>query len=81
MMTGVYACGGGAFCVLTLVILATLSLSAISDFKNIAVWGDSHVPLDVSGTESSETETSHTIMIMMNSMAAMGSTATPISSQ
>jgi len=58
MMTRVYACGGGAFCVLALVILATLSLST-SDFKNVAVWEDGHVPLDVSGTENSETETSH----------------------
>lgn len=55
MMTGVYACSGGAFCVLALVILATLSLSTISDFKNVAVWEDGHGPLDVSGTESSET--------------------------
>lgn len=62
-------------------ILATLSLSTISDFKNIAVWEDGHVPLDVSGTESSETETSHTIMILINSTAAMNSTAVPISSQ
>jgi len=45
------------------------------------VWEDGHVPLDVSGTESSETETSHTIMILMNSMAAMNSTAAAISSQ
>jgi len=81
MMTGVYACGGGAFCVLALAILATLSLSTISDFKNIAVWEDGHVPLDLSGTESSETETSHTIMILINSTAAMDSTAAPISSQ
>jgi len=75
MMIRVYAYGGGAFCVLALVILATLSLSAISDFKNIAVWEDGHVPLDVSGTESSETETSHTTVILMSSTAA------PINSQ
>lgn len=81
MMTRVYACRGGAFCVLALVILAILSLSTISDFKNIAVWEDGHVPLDVSGTESSETETSHTTMILMNSMATMNSTAVSISSQ
>lgn len=81
MMTRVYAFSGIAFCVLALVILAILSLSTISDFKNIAVWEDGHIPLDVSGTESSETETSHTIMILMNSTAAMNSTAVPISSQ
>lgn len=45
------------------------------------MWEDGHVPLDVSGTESSETETSHTIMILINSMAAMNTTAAPISSQ
>ncbi|EDL98077.1 rCG63345, partial [Rattus norvegicus] len=40
MVTRAYACSGGAFCVLALVILATLSLSTMSDFKNIAVWED-----------------------------------------
>lgn len=81
MMTRVYACSGGAFCVLAFVILATLSLSTVSDFKNMAVWEDGHVPLDVSGTESSETEMSHTIMIPINSTAAMNTNAVSISSQ
>lgn len=81
MVTRVYAFSGIAFCVLALVILAILSLSTISDFRNIAVWADDHVSLDVSGTESSEKEMSHTIMVLMNSMAAMNSTAVSISSQ
>jgi len=59
MMTGVYACGRGAVCVLALVILATLTLSTISDFKNMAVWEDDHISLDVSGAESSDGNVSH----------------------
>lgn len=78
MVTRVYAFSGIAFCVLALVILAILSLSTISDFRNIAGWADDHVSLDVSGTEINKC---HTIMVLMNSMAAMNSTAVSISSQ